>query len=144
MNWADLIWALALVAGVVGGLRAGVLNEFLRLLAWALIAGVLTKIAPALELVVLVGIAIGLLLVAWVIRNLVCKITGPPGLFSRLIGLVLGVVRMVGLMIFLTLSVAQMKNPFWHRQVCVESQCGATVLQLFRNTPAPTSIQRTI
>ena len=86
----------------------------------------------------------GLLVVAWAIRKLVCKIAGPPGLVSRLAGLLLGTARMVALMILLTLGVAQLQSEFWSRQVCVESRCGATVMLWFHSVPATDQIQRTI
>jgi len=144
MNWVDLIWLFAVLAGVVGGLRGGVLSEVLRLAGWGLIIGVTMKFAPTLQLATLAGLAAGLLVVAWVIRTLVCKIFGPPGLVSRLAGLVLGVVRMVGLLILLTLGVAELQSQYWNRQVCVESRCGATVMLWFRGGPATNQIQRTI
>ena len=144
MNWVDWVWLVAALSGVISGLRGGLLSELLRLVSWGLIIGLAMKFAPVLQPALLIGVLIGLLLVAWVIRKLVCKMGGPPGWFSRLLGLLLGTARMAALLILLTLGVARLQSQFWNRQACVESRCGATVLQLFCNRPAIVQIQRTI
>lgn len=144
MNWVDLVWLLAVLSGVISGVRGGVLSELLRLVSWGLIICLAMKFAPTFQLTTLTGLVVGLLLVAWVIRKLVCKILGPPGLVSRLFGLVLGAARMAALLILLTLGVARLQSQFWNRQVCVESRCGATVMLWFCNLPATDQIQRAI
>ena len=144
MNWVDLVWLFAVLTGVLGGLRSGVLSEFLRMISWGLIIGVAVRFAPACQPATLIGLMVALLVVAWAIRKLVGKIAGPPGLLSRLAGLLLGAVRMVAVMILLTLGVARSQSQFWNRQVCVDSRCGATVMTLFRSLPATDQIQRTI
>ena len=144
MNWADAIWLLAVLIGVIGGWRAGLLSELLRLISWALIAWAITQLAPSLHPALLIGLTIGLLVGAWVLRSLACKITGPPGIPSRVTGLVLGLARMLALMIFVTLGVARMHSPFWRELACDESQCGAIVMHLFHHAPATNQIQRTI
>ena len=144
MNWVDLVWLLAVLTGVIGGLRGGVFSELLRIVSWGLIIGVTLKFAPTMQLPLLIGLTVGLLIVAWLIRKLVCKIIGPPGLVSRLAGMLLGVARMVALLILLTLGVAGLQSQFWNRPVCRESRCGATVLLWLRGEPATNQIQRTI
>ena len=144
MNWVDWIWGVAVLTGLLSGLRGGILSEGLRTASWVVIVGAVLKFGPTLEPLPLAGVTLGLLVVAWAIRKLVCKITGPPGLFSQLAGLVCGGLRVGALLIFLTLGVARLQSDFWNRPVCVESRCGATALQLFCNRPATAQIQRTI
>ena len=144
MNWVDWIWGVAVLTGLLSGLRGGMLSELLRAASWVVIVGAVLKFGPMLQPLPLAGLTIGLVVVAWAIRKLVCKIAGPPGWFSRLAGLVCGGLRVGALLIFLTLGVARLQSDFWNRPVCVESRCGATVLQLFCNRPATAQIQRTI
>ena len=144
MNWVDLVWLLAVLAGGVGGLRGGVLSELLRMAGWGVIVWVAVEFATVMQLSTLVGLAFGLLVVAWVIRKLVRLIAGPPGLVSRLVGLVLGAARMVALMILLTLGVARLQSQIGYRPVCVESRCGAAVMLWFHGGPVTDQIQRII
>ena len=144
MNWVDWIWVVAALAGIVGGLRGGALSELLRSISWGLIVLVTMKFTTALQVPAVVGLVAGLLTVAWMIRKLVCKIAGTPGLVSRLAGLFLGMARMVALMILLTLGVARSHNSDLNRLVCEESQCGATVMLWIYSLPATNQIQRAI
>ena len=144
MNWVDWVWLVAGLTGLLSGLRGGLLSETLRTASWVVIAGAVLKFGPTLQPFPLAGVTLGLLVVAWIIRKLVCKIAGPPGWISRLAGLVVGGLRVGALLIFLTLGVARLQSDFWNRPVCVESRCGATVLQLFGNGAATNQIQRTI
>ena len=144
MNWVDLVWLFAVLSGVVGGLRGGVLSELLRFIGWGLIVAVTLKFTTVMQPPILIGLVAGLLVVAWVIRKLVCKIAGTPGILSRMFGLVLGVARMATLMILLTLGVARLHSAVWSRLVCEESQCGATVMLWFYSLPATNQIQRAI
>ena len=144
MNWVDWIWVVAALAGIVGGLRGGALSELLRAISWGLIVLVALKFTTAMQLPAVVGLVAGLLTVAWVIRKLVCKVAGAPGLVSRLVGTLLGLARMVALMILLTLGVARSHNPEWNKLVCEQSQCGATVMLWFYSLPATNQIQRAI
>ena len=144
MNWVDWIWVVAILAGILGGLRGGVLSELLRSVSWGLIVLVVLKFTTAMQLPTVVGLVAGLLVVAWLIRKLVCKLAGAPGLVSRLAGLFLGMARMVALMILLTLGVARSHNSEWNRLACEESQCGATVMLWFYSLPATNQIQRAI
>ncbi|MEI8063547.1 MAG: hypothetical protein WCH84_05735 [Verrucomicrobiota bacterium] len=144
MNWVDWIWVVAILVGIVGGLRGGMLSELLRLVTWGLIIFVTLKFTTAMQLPTVIGVVVGLLVVAWVIRKLVCKIAGPPGFLSRLAGLFLGMARMVALMILLTVGVARLHSAAWSRLVCEESQCGATVMLWIYGLPATNQIQRAI
>ncbi len=144
MNWVDWIWSFAVLAGVISGLRSGALSELLRILGWVLITGVTLRFAPIIQWQTLLMLVAGLLAVAWIIRKLVCLITGKPGLLSRFIGSFLGAARMAALMILLTLGVARLQSQMWYRPVCEESRCGATVMLWFSNTPATNQIQQTI
>ena len=144
MNWVDWVWLVAVGSGLLSGLRGGLLSEVLRTASWIFITGAVLKFGPTLQPLPLAGVTLGLLLVASAIRVLVCKFTGTPGLISRLAGLLLGGLRVGALLIFLTLGLARLQSEFWNRPVCVESRCGATVLQLFGNRPATAQIQRTI
>ena len=145
MNGVDLVWLVAVLGGLLSGLRGGTLSELLRIVSWGLITGGLRKFSAPLPPLTLTGVALGLLGVAWAIRRLVCAIAGPPKLLSRLLGMFLGMGRMVALLIFLTLGVARLQSQFWNPPVCENSRCGATVLQIFSHTPPTThQIQRTI
>ena len=144
MTWVDWIWVVAILAGILGGLRGGVLSELLRSVSWGLIVLVIVKFTTAMQLPTVVGLVAGSLVVAWLMRKLVCKIAGAPGLASRLAGMVLGLARMVALMILLTLGVARSHNPEWNKLVCEESQCGATVMLWFYSLPATNQTQRAI
>ena len=144
MNWVDLVWLVAVLIGAGSGLRGGSLSEILRLVGWGLIIEIILKYAPPLKLPAMVGLAVGLLVVAWVIRKLVCLVAGKPGLLSRLGGAVLGMARMAALMILLTLGVAGLHIEYWNRLVCGESRCGATVMKVFSSVPVTDQIQRTI
>ena len=145
MNWVDLVWLGAVLGGLLSGLRGGTLSELLRIASWGLITWGLRMFASPMQPLALTGVAIGLLAVAWAIRRLVCAVAGPPKLLSRLLGMFLGMGRMVALLIFLTLGVARLQSHFWNPPVCENSRCGATVLQLFdHKLPATNQIQRTI
>ena len=144
MTWVDWIWVVAILAGILGGLRGGVLSELLRSVSWGLIVLVIVKFTTAMQLPTVVGLVAGSLVVAWLMRKLVCKIAGAPGLASRLAGMVLGLARMVALMILLTLGVARLQSQIGYRPVCVESRCGAAVMLWFHGGPVTDQIQRII
>lgn len=144
MNYVDLAWGVALLGGVLGGLRGGVLSELLRSLGWAIIIVVTLKFTTAMQLPTVIGLVVGLLVVAWLIRMLVCKLVGPPSFLSRVAGMLLGLARMAALMTLLTLAVARLHNSEWSRPVCEESRCGAAVMLWLYGLPATNAIQRAI
>ena len=144
MNWVDLVWLFAVLTGVLGGLRSGVLSEVIRLAVWTVAVFVTIWLSPCTQWAVTAGVVAGLLVLSWGIRKIVHLIAGPPSLLSRLGGLVLGAARMTALMILLTLALGRLQTPVWLRQLCAESRCSATVLSWFHNLPATEQTQRTI
>ena len=144
MNWVDLVWLLAVLAGVVGGLRGGMLSEVIRYAAWTVAILLAAWLAPGASWAIMAGSGAGLLVLSWGIRKIVRLVAGPPTLVSRLGGLVLGAARLTALMILLTLALARPQTPAWLRQVCAESRCSGMVLSWFRSGPVTEQIQRTI
>jgi uncharacterized membrane protein required for colicin V production len=146
-NWYDVVIILGLAYGVYDGIRTGFSGEILRVVGWvsmiAVAALTYKDTAPwlmhhfdmektAAELSMFIGIAMLTWAAILVVRRIIhqrLKVRPLAGFVESGGGAVLGAVRLAVILAWVTIGLALIRSPFWHKQVARDSRFGSYLVQ---------------